>query len=140
AQTTKIYLLKQPIRELKDLKRLAADTQNMLKDALDSLAREDATLANNVIILDDLVSNMAHRLMRDLRIALKQGLYPASSIIDVILILRNLEKISHHALNIAGHTIWALTGQSAHSEDFADDSLDSFSTSFAPSTVPLDPL
>lgn len=39
----------------------------MLRDALDSLAREDLILANNIIILDDLITNMAHRLMRDLR-------------------------------------------------------------------------
>jgi phosphate transport system protein len=120
SQTAKIYLLKPPVRELRDFKRLAADTQNMLKDALDSLAREDATLANNVIILDDLVSNMTHRLMRDLKGALMERTYPISSLIDLILILRNLEKISHHALNIAGHVIWALTGQSPHGETASD--------------------
>jgi phosphate transport system protein len=103
-----IDIADQPIlKPLVDIPLLAGNAQKMVKDAIDAFIRKDKALATEVIFAD--------RKSNELRNAIMKELIEHYMVIDgrsvpravaLLLVTRDLERISDHATNIAEDVIY----------------------------------
>jgi phosphate transport system protein len=86
---------------------MATIAQAMLRDALDAYVRRDTALAQAVLNADDTLDALKTQIFREL---LTYTLHDPSTIepaLDLILISRHLERIGHHATNVAEDVIYS---------------------------------
>lgn len=107
-----IHLLNIPSgKTLTDIPRMAALTQQMLKDSINAFVTNDVQLAKNVTLRDDEVDALNHQIFRDMLAHMTQDTKNATRAVDMILVTRNLERIADHATNIAEDVIYIVEGK-----------------------------
>jgi phosphate transport system protein len=95
-----------PLKPLIDIPRMAAVTEKMVRDALDSFVRRDAALARDVLRRDDEVDSLKDQVFRELLTYMMADPGTIQRALSLILISRNLERIADHATNIAEDVIF----------------------------------
>lgn len=111
AYTGKDYMSRSPIALPSEIEEMSHIVQKMVRDSLDSFVREDLTLANEVLQLDNQVDVRKNKVFKDLMQLIRQQPENVEAAMDVILIARNLERIGDHATNIAEDVIFVCTGK-----------------------------
>ncbi len=94
--------------------RMAAKTRAMLRKALDAYVRLDTVAAREVCDADDEVDGLFRELILDRVGAIKLDAGQVESAVDVMFIIKYLERMGDHATNIAEWVIYDVTGLHAH--------------------------
>lgn len=111
AHTGKDYLERRALSQLSDIKRMADISRVMVKESLDSFVLGDCALAKKVLLMDDEVDHLNNKISQDLTAHMKINSQDVEASLDLILIARNLERLSDHATNIAEDVIFAFSGK-----------------------------
>lgn len=104
------YMQGEPIKDLVDIPKMAAEVRSMVRDSLDAFVRQDHELANQVLHRDDLVDSLKDKIFQELITFMSSNPNRIEQALDLILIARNLERLGDHATNIAEDVIFAVTG------------------------------
>jgi phosphate transport system protein len=93
------------------IQRVAALVIDMLRRALDGLARLDAQAVPDVVRLDDEVDEQFKGILRQLLTYMIEDPRTISRSIDVIFVAKSLERVGDHAKNICEYVIYMIKGK-----------------------------
>ena len=93
-----------------DFQTMAERVQKMLQKALDALVNGDAKLAREVLVSDDEIDEMNRQMYDSIKMGIRQDPVNVDSLIQVLAISRNLERIADHTSNIAEDVIYMVDG------------------------------
>mgnify|MGYP004564968329 CR=1 FL=1 len=96
--------------KIDDINKMIDLAMNMVHDSIESFIKKDISLAQQVIISDDLIDNLYDKLL-NIIIKLKDDNQVSSSFaIYTTLVVKYIERIADHASNIAEWVIYILNG------------------------------
>ena len=96
--------------KIDDINKMIDLAMKMVHDSIESFIKKDISLAQQVIISDDLIDNLYDKLL-DIIIKLKDDNQVSSSFaIYTTLVVKYIERIADHASNIAEWVIYILNG------------------------------
>lgn len=105
------YLIRKPfIKKLINLPAMAEVTMNMVKQSIDAFINEDAKLAEQVCIDDDIVDDLKEQIYRVLITFMTSDPTTIKRAIHINKIASNLERIADLSTNIAEDTIYIAKG------------------------------
>ncbi len=90
---------------------MAATSEDMLKKSLDALVNLDTDLAYKVCLMDDDVDDMNREIYDQVKVVIRQKPERVTTLINLLLIARHLERIGDHATNIAEEVIYMAEGE-----------------------------
>ena len=93
-----------------DLPLMAEKTKAMMKKSLDSLMKQDAKLAYEVLETDDEIDAMNREMYGAIQNAIRRKPEQLESLIHLLSCSRHLERIADHATNIAEDVIYMIEG------------------------------
>ena len=93
-----------------DLPLMAEKTKAMMKKSLDSLMKQDTTLAYEVLATDDEIDAMNREMYAQIQNAIRRKPEQLESLIHLLSCSRHLERIADHATNIAEDVIYMIDG------------------------------
>jgi len=106
-----IELVGEPvIRPMVDIPHIAALVQSMVQKALDSFVNKDPELAKSVLASDDAVDNLRTASFHSLISFMERTKKSIPQAVNLLSIIRNLERIADHATNIAEDVIFYVKG------------------------------
>jgi phosphate transport system protein len=111
AYNSEHYLAEPPISLELGLSRMAELVREMVRDSLDAFLKADVELAQQLLERDDEVDAIKNKIFDVLVDVMQKRKANIEPSLDLILIARNLERISDHATNIAEDVIFAYTGE-----------------------------
>ncbi|MCA9408031.1 MAG: phosphate signaling complex protein PhoU [Candidatus Omnitrophica bacterium] len=119
-----IELSSQPLlKPLIDIPKLADNAKTMVRQSIDAFVKKDEVLAKNVILADKTSNQLRNTIMQELKhdYMIKDG-STAPRAIALLLIARDLERISDHATNIAEDVIYMIKAKviKHHLNEFMD--------------------
>ncbi len=94
-----------------ELKTMAEQAQEMLRDALDSFVQGEPTRAEQVLARDDAVDELYGRIIRAMTEFMSQSPQQVAEAIRVIHVAKYLERVADHATNIAEEVIFMVRGE-----------------------------
>jgi phosphate transport system protein len=94
-----------------DFPKMSALTQSMLHRSLDALVNLDPALANAVCAADDELDAINREMYSRVRDGIKKDAGQIDSLINMLAISRQLERIGDHATNIAQDVLYMINGQ-----------------------------
>jgi phosphate transport system protein len=97
-------------RGYQEVRHIGSLVRAMVKDVLTAFARNDAELAYEVAKQDKAVDQEYRTAMRSLMTFMMEDSRAISSCLNVIWVLRSLERIGDHARNMAEHLIYLVSG------------------------------
>lgn len=111
AQAVEVLNQEPPLKPYIDLPRLAELTQGMVRDALDSFVRRDASAAVDVCRRDDRVDGLYKQLFRELVSYMAEDPRNITRALHLLLVARNFERIADHATNVAEDVVFLVEGR-----------------------------
>ena len=99
------------IKPLVDIPRMAALSQQMVKDGLDAYVRGDVELANTLKSKDDEVDHIYSQIFRELLTYMMEDPRTITQATYLLFVGRYIERIADHATNIAERVIYLVTGE-----------------------------
>jgi len=99
------------IGSVSTLTRMSDRVQVMINDALDAYNRRDAEAAETVRGDDEDVDQMHNGLFRELLTYMMEDTRNISGCMHLLFIAKNIERMGDHATEIAGETIYLVTGE-----------------------------
>lgn len=106
-----LSLLTEPIvKPMIDIPHIAALVQSMVRKSLDSFVSRDADLARSVLASDNAVDDLHSASFHELISFMEQDPSNIRQAIDLLSIVRNLERIADHATNIAEDVLFLAKG------------------------------
>lgn len=93
------------------LRRMARETERMLRDVLDAYIQRDAELAREVIQRDHDVDQMYNALFREFLTFMMEDPRNITACTHLLFCAKNLERIGDHATNIAENAYYVMTGE-----------------------------
>jgi phosphate transport system protein len=105
---------------LREVERVAALVIEMLRRALDGLARLEAQAVPDVVRLDDEVDEQFKAILRQLLTYMIEDPRTISRSIDVIFVAKSLERIGDHAKNISEYVIYMTKGKDVRHVSLAE--------------------
>jgi len=106
-----ISLLNEPIvKPMIDIPHIAALVQSMVRKSLDSFVMRDADLARSVLASDDGVDDLRSASFHELVSFMEQDPRNIRQAVDLLSVIRNLERIADHATNIAEDVLFLAKG------------------------------
>ncbi len=107
-----LFLIERPpVKPLIDIPRMAEETINMLKDAVDSFINKDVNMARSVCERDEIVDNLRDQIFRELITYMSSDPSTIERSIHLIRISRSLERIADLATNISEDVIFMVKGK-----------------------------
>ncbi len=94
-----------------DYAGMTAKTQTMLRQSLDALVNNDASLARQVLAMDDEVDEINRRMYEQVKDGIRENREDVNVLMHAISISRHLERIADHATNIAEDVIYLVEGE-----------------------------
>lgn len=106
-----ISLLNEPIvKPMIDIPHIAGLVQSMVRKSLDSFVTRDAELARSVLAADDAVDDLHSSSFHELLSFMEQDPRNIRQAVDLLSVVRNLERIADHATNIAEDVLFLVKG------------------------------
>ena len=105
---------------LRDIFKMAVDVDRMLAKALKAFETQDLNLALDVIEEDDNLYEEFRAALRRLSAFLMEDARCVGHVVDIVLVLRALERIGGHAKNIGGYVILLMTGKDVRHESIGN--------------------
>ena len=99
-----------PVKPLADLPLMAQLVRSMLAKSLRALIDRDEELAHQVLLADDAVDALRDTVTGDLMELMKREPGTIERGLDLIFIVRSLERIADHATNIAEDVLFLVRG------------------------------
>lgn len=96
---------------MQDIDLMSTSVRNMVKGSLDSFVKRDLAAAQSILKMDDQVDHLKNKVYKDSTETMKTEPQHIQSLMDMILIARNLERLGDHATNIAEDVIFAFSGR-----------------------------
>jgi phosphate transport system protein len=93
-----------------DLRGMVGIVRGMLRDSLDALMGMDAGLARDVRMRDDSVDAINRQMYPDVQAAIRAAPEHIESLVRLLRVSHNLERIADHATNIAEDVIYMVEG------------------------------
>lgn len=103
------------------LRRMARETERMLRDALDAYIQRDAALAREVMERDTDVDQMYNALFREFLTHMMEDPRNITACTHLLFSAKNIERIGDHATNIAETIYYIRTGHEMTSERVKSD-------------------
>ena len=97
--------------DLTEVKKMAKETTNMLKDSLDAYIEKNAQKAVKVIHQDDVVDDYFSRIKKEIIRQINESSEGGEQEADLLMIIKYLERIGDHATNIAEWVLFYITGE-----------------------------
>lgn len=110
------YLKSSPNIIVQQIRQMATTVSRMVRDSLDAFMDKDLEKARNVLTLDDTVDDFRNRMSEELKFSLKEPINDIQSIMSLLSVVRNLERLADHSTNIAEEVIFYLTGSDVRHE------------------------
>lgn len=98
-------------RELGSLVEMSRRTNEMIEQSVQAFISDDAELAEQVVDSDDLVDALFVKVRDEIVRDIQEGSYEASTLTDMLMIAKYLERIGDHATNIGEAVYFSITGQ-----------------------------
>ena len=111
AQSAQRILRHPRVKPYVDLPRMSELAEGMVRDALNAVVQRDVELAQKILRTDDEVDRLRDQMFRELLTYMmgdSAAVFPA---FELILVVKNLERIGDHATNIAEDVIYIVAGQ-----------------------------
>jgi phosphate transport system protein len=89
---------------------MATTVMRMVRDSFDAFMDRDLKKAEEILKLDDAVDTFRNQMSNQLREKIKEPGMDLKSIMSLLSVVRNLERLADHATNIAEEIIFYLTG------------------------------
>ena len=93
------------------IRALAADARLMLVDAIDAFVRSDAALGRDVCARDDSIDDRHARIFSELEDGMRRNPSTISWSLQLMLVIRNIERIADLATNIAEDAVYLAEGR-----------------------------
>jgi phosphate transport system protein len=93
-----------------DIPRMAQLSISMVRDALNAFLAADVDMAQSVLERDDLVDNMNREIFESVDAAMTRSSGYHRTLLDTMIVARNLERVADHATNIAEDVIFWVRG------------------------------
>ena len=93
-----------------DIPLLASKVQVMVRKSLDSFVQRDSSLARNVLESDDEVDRLRDSQVKELISFMQRQPQQIRETVDLLSIVRLLERIADHATNIAEDVVYLING------------------------------
>jgi len=107
-----IFMGDEPLlKPLIDIPRMADLCQEMLTQALEAFARNDAELARLICSRDDEIDNLYKQVFRELLTYVMEDARTVSRALNLLFAAHNLERIGDRITNIGERVIYAATGR-----------------------------
>ncbi|UCF72342.1 MAG: phosphate signaling complex protein PhoU [Deltaproteobacteria bacterium] len=102
-----LFLIQRPeVKPLIDIPRMAQETEEMMRDSLNSFVNEDTKLAKSVCERDDIVDGLRDQILRELVTFMASDPSTIERSIHLIRISRSLERIADLSTNICEDVIY----------------------------------
>jgi phosphate transport system protein len=106
-----LSLLNEPIvKPMIDIPHIAGLVQSMVRKSLDSFVTRDADLARSVLASDNAVDDLRNASFHELISFMERDPLNIKQAVDLLSIVRNLERIADHATNIAEDVLFLVKG------------------------------
>ena len=96
--------------ETEDISSMARAVIKMVTDSLDAFVAQDVAAAQAVIAYDDVVDGYFSKVKRLLIQRVRSAETDAEQALDLLMIVKYLERIGDHAVNIAKWVVFSITG------------------------------
>lgn len=109
AQRSREITESSPLKYDDRIPKLADNAKKMVRQAIDSFVKQDEDLAKEVIISDQISNKLRNQIMQSLNEDfIVKGGAPATEAVTVLLVVRDLERISDHAAAIAEEVVYMI--------------------------------
>jgi phosphate transport system protein len=98
------------ISPMVDIPHIGALVQSMVRKSLDSFVHRDAELARSVLASDDAVDSLRDASYHELTSYMERDPKHIKQAVDLLAIVRNLERIADHSTNIAEDVLFMVKG------------------------------
>ncbi|MFH1006322.1 MAG: phosphate signaling complex protein PhoU [Candidatus Latescibacterota bacterium] len=107
-----LELIKEPLlKPLVDIPRMSELAQSMVKESLDAFIHRDVALARKVCDRDDEMDHLRDQVFRELLTYMMQDPKTINRAVHLILVARNLERISDLATNVGEDVVYFVQGK-----------------------------
>jgi phosphate transport system protein len=106
-----LYLKENPVALASEIPKMADLVRMMVRQGLDSFINNDENLATEVLQNDKIVDQYRNSLSKEIKKQLKISNQNLDAYLELLTIIRNLERIGDHATNIAEEVIFLIKGE-----------------------------
>src|SRR5579864_3837436 len=99
-----------PIKPMIDIPHIAGLVQSMVRKALDAFVKRDADLARSVLASDDAVDSLRTACYHELTSFMEKDPSNIQQALNLMVVIRNLERIADHSTNIAEDVLFLVKG------------------------------
>lgn len=110
AEVTKNLNHKYDFEDIDGIEKMADATTKIVKESVDSFVNKDLEAAKIIREKDDIVDDLFVELRNKLTKHIEKGHPDAENIVDLIIIIKYLERIADHAVNISEWVIFSIEG------------------------------
>lgn len=110
AEVTKNLNHKYDFEDIDGIEKMADATTKIVKESVDSFVNKDLKSAKTIREKDDIVDDLFVELRNKLTKNIEKGHPDAANIVDLIIIIKYLERIADHAVNISEWVIFSIEG------------------------------
>src|SRR5437879_5984143 len=111
AQSAQRILRHPRVKPYVDLPRMSELAEGMVRDALNAVVQRDVEMAQKILRTDDEVDRLRDQMFRELLTYMMGDSAVVFPAFELILVVKNLERIGDHATNIAEDVIYIVAGQ-----------------------------
>ena len=101
---------KDDVDEKKLLQQMPETASTMVTQAVDAFVRQDISLVEKIIAMDDLVDEQFMQYRKSLIRLIRENPQRAETALDGLMIAKYFERIADHATNLAEWVVFAVTG------------------------------
>lgn len=108
-----------PLMPFATIPEMGTTARGMVKDSLDAYVNRDVTLARQVLLRDDELDTRKRSVTANLANHMREHPETIGPCLELVLVVRNLERIGDHATNIAENIVFVVQGKDIrhHAED-----------------------
>lgn len=110
AEVTKNLNHKYDFEDIDGIEKMADATTKIVKESVDSFVNKDLEAAKTIREKDDIVDDLFVELRNKLTKHIEEGHPDSANIVDLIIIIKYLERIADHAVNISEWVIFSIEG------------------------------